>query len=178
MNKDTDLVAIYTFIDSLYVIHRDGTQEQHYIHSKHQRHIQEEFDTANTYNYTELARTESAKTSYLGVVYDSYRNLYYITVSRPMPYENRDGTRNNVLDKPWSLLVLDSAFQQIAEMDMPDCLSKHELMVVPKGIALADKRLSDDEKTCFVILRYNEKDLYNTDIATVRRNARGATKRK
>jgi uncharacterized protein (TIGR02145 family) len=178
MNKDTDLVAIYSFIDSLYVIHRDGSQEQHYIHSKHQQHIQEEFDTANTYNYTELARTESAKTSYLGVIYDSYRNLYYITVSRPMPYENRDGTRNNISDKPWSLLVLDSAFRQIAEMDMPDCLSKHELMVVPKGIALADKRLSDDEKTCFVTLRYNEKDLYNTDIDTVRRNARGANKRK
>ena len=178
MNKDTDLVAIYTFLDSLYVIHRDGTQEQHYIHSKHQRHVQEEFDTTNTYNYTELARAESAKTSYLDVVYDSYRNLYYITVSRPMPYENRDGTRNKISDKPWSLLVLDSSFRQIAEMDMPDCLSKHELMVVPKGIALADKRLSDDEKTCFVILRYNEKDLYNTDIAAVRRHSRGANKRK
>ena len=94
-----------------------------------------------------------------------------------MPYENKDGTRNSSDDQPWSMIVLNSDFQQIAEIDMPDCLSKYQMMVVPKGIALMDKRLSDDEKTCYVILKYNEKDLYNTDIAAVRRSSRRAAGR-
>ena len=177
MNRDTDVVAIYNFIDSIYVIHRDGTQEQHYFHSKYQKHAREDYDTLNTYNYSELSRTRMARTNYIGVVYDAFRNLYYVIVAKPMPYENKDGTRNSSDDQPWSMIVLNSDFQQIAEIDMPDCLSKYQMMVVPKGIALMDKLLSDDERTCYVILKYNEKDLYNTDIAAVRRSSRRAASR-
>ena len=175
MNRDTDLVAVYSFIDSIYVIHQDGNQERHYFHSKYQKHLHEDYDTLNTYNYSELSRTRIARTNYSDVVYDAFRNLYYIIVAKPMPYENKDGTRNSSEDQPWSMIILNSSFQQIVETDMPDCLSKYQMMVVPKGIALMDKRFSKNEKSCYVILKYNEKDFYNTDIAAIRRCSSRAT---
>ena len=178
INKNLDIIALFEYLDTLYVVHPDGTQESHYFRSKYQKHTNELFDVSILYDYPALNRMCCTQTAYLKPYYDTYRDLYYVIVARAMPADNKDGRRNDAADRPWSLIVLDSAFRQIAEMDMPDCLSKHELMVVPKGIALADKRLSDEEKTCFVILRYNEKDLYNTDIATIRRHSRGANKRK
>ena len=41
------------------------------------------------------------------------------------------------------------------------------MMVLPEGIALLDKWLSDKEKTCYQILEYNEKDHYKSALRAV-----------
>ena len=87
-----------------------------------------------------------------------------------MPAVNRDGTRNMAKDKPFSLVILDAEFRQLCELDIPDRLDDYGMMVVPEGIALLDKLLSDKEKTCYQILKYNEKDFYKSALRAVRRS--------
>ena len=56
-------------------------------------------------------------------------------------------------------MVLNEQFEQLAEIDMPDHLSKHEIMIVPEGIAIQDNNLSDDNRACFVIFDVKWKNL-------------------
>lgn len=151
MNKDLDIVTAYFFIDSLYVIHRDNTQSRHFFKSQYQHHVNETIDTAKANDYLYLSEKSCESTSYMYLRYDAYRDLYYVVVSKAMTYENEDGTHNDAADKPWSLIVLDSEFNQKAEIDMPNHLSKHELMIVPEGLAVKDPTLSDKNNFCFII---------------------------
>lgn len=168
MNKQLDLVLLFDFLDSLYVVHPDGTQERHFFKSRYQQHANEQFDVANTYNHNALNEMFCSQTSYLNILYDSYRDLYYVVVARPMPAVNRDGTRNMAKDKPLSLVILDAGFRQLCELDIPDRLDDYGMMVVPEGLAFLDKWLSDKEKTCYQILEYNEKDHYKSALRAVR----------
>ena len=68
---------------------------------------------------------------------------------------------------PLSLVILDAEFPQLCELDIPDRLDDYGMMVVPEGIALLDKWLSDKEKTCYQILEYNEKDHYKSALRAV-----------
>lgn len=151
MNKDLDIVTAYFFLDSLYVIHRNNTQSRYPLKSKYQHHENEILDLneLNNYNYLEEKSCES--TSYMYLRYDAYRDLYYVAVSKAMPYENGDGTHNFATEKPWSLIILDSEFHQKAEIDMPTHLSKHELLIIPEGLAVKDPTHCDNQKSCFII---------------------------
>lgn len=150
MNKDTDIVKIYPFVDSIFVIHLDGTQERHFFHSKYQKHENEAFN-ASVYDFDGINRHLCMQTSYSYIIYDSYRNCYYIAVSKPISPENTDGTRNLSEDRPWSLIVLDNKFNQLGEIDMPEQFSKHELMIVPDGLAIKDNSLKKGNENIFVI---------------------------
>jgi hypothetical protein len=151
MNKDLDIVAAYFFLDSLYVVHRNNMQDRYPLKSKYQYHVNETIDPNESNNYNYLAEKACESTSYMYLRYDAYRDLYYVVVSKAMTYENEDGTHNDAADKPWSLIVLDSEFNQKAEIDMPNHLSKHELMIVPEGLAVKDPTLSDKNNFCFII---------------------------
>lgn len=155
LNKDLDIVAAYFFLDSLYVVHRNNTQDRYSLKSKYQHHVNETIDPNESNNYNYLAEKACESTSYMYLRYDAYRDLYYVVVSKAMPYENEDGTHNNAADKPWSLIILDSKFNQKAEIDMPKHLSKHELMIIPEGLAVKDPTRSDNNKSCFIIYNVN-----------------------
>ena len=155
LNKDLDIVAAYFFLDSLYVVHRNNTQDRYPLKSRYQHHVNETIDPNESNNYNYLAEKACESTSYMYLLYDAYRDLYYVAVSKAMPYENEDGTHNNAADKPWSLIILDSKFNQKAEIDMPEHLSKHELMIIPEGLAVKDPTRSDNNKSCFIIYNVN-----------------------
>lgn len=155
LNKDLDIVAAYFFLDSLYVVHRNNTQDRYPLKSRYQHHVNETIDPEKSNDYIYLAEKACESTSYMYLRYDAYRDLYYVAVSKAIPYENEDGTHNNPADKPWSLIILDSKFNQKAEIDMPEHLSKHELMIIPEGLAVKDPTRSDNNKSCFIIYNVN-----------------------
>lgn len=154
LNKKLELATMFWHIDSIYIIDsKTGEQSSHFFKSKYQHHVNHMIDPNRRLDYTYLSKVGCESTSYMYLRYDSYRNCYYIVVSRAIPAENDDGTRNSSADKPWSLIVLDKRFNQIAEIDMPKQFSKHELMIVPKGIAIKDLSLSSDKVSVFVICK-------------------------
>ncbi len=150
MNKDSDIVAVYAFVDSVFVTHLDGSQESHYFRSKYQKH-ENEMLTVSVYDYVELEKFSCSQTKYSGILYDPYRNYYYIVVTKPMNPENEDGTKNSSAERPWSLIVLDSAFKQLAEIDMPDSFGAFDCMVTREGLAVMDYSLTERNNNVFVI---------------------------
>ena len=153
-NKNIELATMFWFIDSIYVIDtKTGKQNSYFFKSKYQQHVNHTIDPNNYFDYTYLSKVGCESTSYMYLKYDSYRNCYYVVVSRAMAAENEDGTRNSSADKPWSLIVLNEHFKQIAEIDMPDQFSKHEIMIVPKGFAIKDLSLSTATESVFVICK-------------------------
>jgi len=155
LNKDLDFVTCYFFIDSLFVTHPDNSQEHFPLLSRYKTEPSKTIDASKTFDYDYLSRDAAARLSYMYLRYDYYRNLYYVVAAKPMPHENEDGTRNSAADKPWSLIVLDSTFSQIAEIDMPEQLSKHEIMITKEGIAVMDENLTAQNpgKSVFVIFK-------------------------
>ena len=155
LNKNLDFVTCYFFIDSLFVTHQDNSQEHFPLLSKYKTEPSKTIDTSKIFDYDYLARDAAARLSYMYLRYDYYRDLYYVVAAKPMPFENEDGTRNDPADKPWSLIVLDSTFSQIAEIDMPKQLNKHEIMITKEGIAVMDENLTAQNpgKSVFVIFK-------------------------
>lgn len=155
MNAQKNICIIYPSIDSIFILFQNGTTEQRPVKSKYQSHKNDFSDPDKHFDYDYLRSIACESTSYMHLRYDSYRKYYYIVVAKYIPYENRNGTTNSPIHKPWSLMVLNEQFEQLAEIDMPDHLSKHEIMIVPEGIAIQDNNLSDDNRACFVIFRCN-----------------------
>lgn len=155
LNKNLDFVTCYFFIDSLFVTHPDSSQEHFPLLSRYKTGPSKTMDASKIFDYEYLSRDAAARLSYMYLRYDSYRDLYYVVAAKPMPFENEDGTRNSAADKPWSLIVLDSTFSQIAEIDMPEQLSKHEIMITKEGIAVMDEKLTvqNPYKSVFVIFK-------------------------
>jgi len=153
MNKDTDIVTVYAFVDSLFVTHRDGSQESHFFRSKYQKHTNEILNVS-VYDYIGIEKNLFSQTYYERVLYDPYRNLYYVTVSKPKCYENNDGTRNSLSEKPWSLVILNKEYKLLTEIDMPNQFSKDRLMVMPEGLAIMDKSLTKNNNLIFVICNF------------------------
>lgn len=150
MNNDTDIITVFAFVDSLFVTHPDGSVERQFFRSKYQKH-ENEMLTVSVYDYVGIENHLCSQTSYDRVLYDPFRDYYYVVVSRPMNPENEDGTRKKLSEKPWSLIVLNRNFKQLAEIDMPVQFSKHELMIVPEGLAIMDISLTKKNNNVFVI---------------------------
>ena len=150
MNKDTDIVRIYAHVDSLYVTHLDGSQESHFFRSKYQKHENEMLDVS-VYDYVGIENFSCSQTKYENILYDPYRNYYYVIVTKPMNPENEDGTRKPMDQRPWSLIILNSAFQQLTEIDMPDNFGPFTCMVTREGLAVMDYSLAGKSNNVFVI---------------------------
>lgn len=155
LNKNLDFVTCYFFIDSLFVTHPDNSQEHFPLLSRYKTAPSKTMDTSKIFDYDYLSRDAASRLSYMYLRYDYYRNLYYVVAAKPMPHENEDGTRNDPGDKPWALIVLDSTYSQIAEIDMPKQFSKHEIMITKEGIAILDENMTAQNtgKSVFVIFK-------------------------
>ena len=155
LNKNLDFITCYFFIDSLFVTHQDNSQEHFSLLSRYKTGPSNTMDTSKIFDYDYLSRDAASRLSYMYLRYDYYRNLYYVVAAKPMPHENEDGTRNDPGDKPWALIVLDSTYSQIAEIDMPKQFSKHEIMITKEGIAILDENMTAQNtgKSVFVIFK-------------------------
>jgi hypothetical protein len=158
-NKKAEMVIVFGFYpDSLFVFHPDKPDKTFPIKSKHQQ--SNVCDASQRYDYIYRKKTWCESFYYSSIFYDPFRELYYVTTSIPMPFENKDGTFNDyVEDKSWSIIVLDSNFNQVDEIDMPNYLSKHNIMIVSEGIAISNKKMKEKNNgnSVYVIYKIKEK---------------------
>ncbi|MDR1112614.1 MAG: DUF4221 domain-containing protein [Bacteroidales bacterium] len=158
INKNLDIVTSYFFIDSLFVTHPEDNSQEHFpMKSRHKTKPTETFNPQLNNDPIYRKQYASRTVSYIYLHYDSYRDYYYEVATIPTPYENKDGTFNDPKDKPWSLIVMDGSYQQIAEIDMPNYLSKHDIMITAQGIAIQNKILSDEKGTPVYVIYKLEK---------------------
>ncbi|MDR1345750.1 MAG: hypothetical protein LBK03_03505 [Bacteroidales bacterium] len=158
INKNLDIVTSYFFIDSLFVTHPvDNSQEHFPMKSRHKTKPNEHYDARQQFDPIYRKQYASRTVSYIYLHYDSYRDYYYDVATIPMPYENKDGTFNDPKDKPWSLIVMDGHYRQIGEIDMPNYLSKHDIMITAQGLAIQNKILSDEKETPVYVIYKIEK---------------------
>jgi hypothetical protein len=158
-NKNLDIVIAHADIDSIFVTHtKDNSQEHFPIKSRHKPKSIEWYDTKQAIDYTYIMQYACRSFNYCLLHYDSYRDYYYIKTSLPMPYENKDGTINHPIDAPWSLIIIDGQYKQIAEIDMPDYLNINQMMIVPQGIAIENKILTEEKGApVYVIYKIEKK---------------------
>lgn len=75
-----------------------------------------------------------------------------------MNHENEDGTFTSLVDAPWSLMILDTNFNILDELKMPDNISKYGLMINKDGIAMNNKNLNTEKnKLSYIIYKIEEK---------------------
>jgi hypothetical protein len=141
VNKKLDFISVFEYVDSLYVTRQNGEQMRFPIKSRH-RTKPEKYDMSRFGDYLYSSMYVCQTFGYSNVLYDSYRDLYYVLAVHPMKYENKDGTVNKVADRRWSLIIFNADFKQLAEIDMPEELRKQNVMITPQGIAIKDSNLS------------------------------------
>ncbi|MDR2980064.1 MAG: DUF4221 domain-containing protein [Bacteroidales bacterium] len=153
VNKKMEFISVFPYVDSLYVTGQDGQQRRYPLYSRHHTNPYNEFNVERYLDYLYLDQYACHEFKFSNVLYDSYRDYIYLTAALPIKFENEDGTKANAADKPWSLIILDSTYAQIGEIDMPDYLSKHSLMVTPQGLAVQKRDLSDKGEAIFIIYK-------------------------
>jgi hypothetical protein len=156
VNRELDFISVFPYIDSLYVTHQNGEQMCFPIKSRHKTKPAEKYDIKKRdADYLYSTKYVCQTFGYARTYYDSYRNLYYVQAVPSMKYENEDGTFNQIADAPWSLIVFNADFKQLAEIDMPDCLLKQNMMITPQGIAIENWELSaqNNQKPVYVIYK-------------------------
>jgi hypothetical protein len=157
INKNLNIITTYLYTDSLFVTHSDNSQEHFSMKSKHKTKPTELYDPLQQGDRIYDTQYACRNVSYIYLIYDSYQDYYYEIATAPMPYENKDGTFNSPADKPWSLIIIDSHYKQIGEIDMPDYLSKHDIMITPQGIAIQHKILTEEKGSPVYVIYKLEK---------------------
>lgn len=157
LNRNLDFIFSFYELDSI-SIYSNGEMTSKYLNSKFK--TKEIIYKKNTDNYdlTEHEENSSKTVGYLNHYYDSYRDQYYVIVKKQYPYENEDGTYNKPADAPWSILILNNKFEKVDEIDIPNHLSKQGFFIVPEGIAIQDKKLTDLNSGNSVLVVYKIKD--------------------
>lgn len=104
----------FGFSDSLYLFDGEGNHTPLNAKSRYFKRYSP-CDTIRMKDITYLKEYTISAARYGKVLYDPYRKLYYRAVLHELTYENEDGTLNQLTDKPWSLMVLDSRFNVLDE---------------------------------------------------------------
>lgn len=154
-NKNNEMLVSFYEIDSVLVVGEKDGSKMYYIHSKYKTKPFTFSDKLDYYNQMDLNIIATENTRYTYNYYDSYRDQYYIIVNHPIKYENDDGTLNDISKCPWSIIVLNKDFIQVDEIDMPAHLNKHQIFIVPNGLAIFDYDLSEKKigKSVFVVYK-------------------------
>ena len=158
-NKNSDIITTYSYIDSLFVTHANDNSQKHFsMKSRYKTKPIEPFDGTQRLDNVYCNEYSCRNISYGLLKYDSYQDCYYQIVSKPMPYENKDGTFNSPADKLWSLIIIDSDYKQVGEIKMPKYLDKHKIMITPQGVAIQHKKLSEKKgTTVYVIYKFKKR---------------------
>lgn len=161
INNKNEIVYFFPFIDSIYVIDiATNNQKSYYLNSKYKndRNKITAPDSLKIYDFNYQEKYIKNFLQYLKIFFDSYRNYYYIIVIHPMNHENEDGTFTSLVDAPWSLMILDTNFNILDELKMPDNISKYGLMINKDGIAMNNKNLNTEKnKLSYIIYKIEEK---------------------
>lgn len=97
-----------------------------------------------SYNASYSQEYEVTRNRYSGLFYDKFRDLYYRVAVHSQKHINDDGTVNQYGSNPWSIIVMDSEFRIIKEIEMERDMYQISSMVVVRNGLLIQK---NDEKT-------------------------------
>lgn len=112
------------------------------------------FSKNDSFPYSKITdRSFSTKYSvendrFISFIYDSYRNKYIRVLSKGIKYENNDGTRNCVFDKPLYFLIYDENFNLEKTVKFPASKYKYlSIIATAKGImVLKENSFNKDKK--------------------------------
>jgi len=94
---------------------------------------------------------------YFNVLYDPYRQLYYRFQLAPLEFKRPDGKYNGLSDKKASLMVFDSEFQLIEELEM-DAYSLQLIFsfVTPEGLWVASNQNDQEDYIEYDIFKFEK----------------------
>ncbi len=144
INGKGQLVYGFAASDSLFVMENGKIVSQHFCKSRHmtERHA---FPDDSTGHFEYLDRYLVNEPRYRYLVYDPYRNLYYRVVHHAIAYEKEGGMmKNDYLDKPWSLMILDENFSVLSETNFDPAQFLPGVYAVKDGILLVQRKTKNN----------------------------------
>ncbi len=134
---ETDHLVSFPIVDELYLYQDTILKMKIPVKSKYIDHTDP--TTEDTRNSPELrTKYRVEQPYYASVLYDKYRKLIYRVVAHRQEYENSNGTVNDVLDKNWSIIILDSDFNYLDEIKMEKGkYNFNTILVVKEGLLIS-----------------------------------------
>ncbi len=117
LNASGEIVYSYSANDSVYIY--SATNElikQHEAKSKHSK-IFTEYDLSKINDINYARQYALCNGFYESIIFDKFRNVYYRVYKKSVPYLNNDGKIRSGSEIPWSLIVLDDAFNKLGEIE-------------------------------------------------------------
>jgi len=153
--NNTAVVFLYRDFDTLY-FSKNGKTIKYSFKSKN-KHINTEFEIKKLYDYNYINKYFSETSEPMFLNYNPKCKSLYLIYAKFQKYENKDGTINKAINKPFSIIVFDSLFQNIGEFNISNEYSKFNSFMTGKGIALKNVKLSKkNNKATYVIFNINE----------------------
>lgn len=147
VNGSEQLVYSYTASDSVYVYSKEGDfLFQHLAKSKYQ----EKFLAKNMKKIMDMdyiRKHSYLSSSYGSIIYDKYRKLYYRYFKKATSPLNEEGKFKRAIEIEWSLIVLDSKFNMVKEIDFdPEKYSPNFLIPTEDGVYVSGAYDTDIEQ--------------------------------
>jgi hypothetical protein len=156
---------VYSFSAAPYLYRKTAAGEvsKHPVHSRFAKEVGDLTVGRDMTDYMEEEDAYVEDNAYGRVVYDSYREVYYLSFLHPIP--SRDpatGLRRLYDEKPFSILIFDRELRQIGEYEAPrDRFCYKGFFVNSEGLWLSNNYKFnpdlDEDRLSFTLLRLVEK---------------------
>jgi hypothetical protein len=109
-----------------------------------------EFDYDSIENFAYIRRYSTVEPSYGLILFDSARRAYYRVYKRPVAPVGDQGLRNLPADRPWSLIVTDTAFKSLSEICFPAGAYDYNGIITLRGGVAVRRLLQGDSRSGLV----------------------------
>jgi len=139
MNSNNEIIVSFRGEDSVLLY---NTKDKTY---KYKLMMSSFFTMKNVYkedttmdHYASLTKYSVENSSYFSIQYDKFRKKYYRVCLHKYKYDNDDGTVNTSGERPWSIVVADSAFNIEKEIVFPRLKYNYgNILITSKGVLVS-----------------------------------------
>jgi hypothetical protein len=145
INSKGQVVCAFEACDSIFVLEKGRLVSTHAAMS---RYItpRSAFPDDSTGHFDYLERFDIEQPRYHQLSYDPFRHLYYRVVHHACIYANENGiTVNEYFDKPWSVMVLDEAFNVLSEIRFDPKLYLPQVFPVRSGVLIRKREKANNK---------------------------------
>jgi len=143
IDKKKNIIISHDIEHDLHVISSNGVERNHPCKSNYINEFLS-FDLAKWTNRTYNNKFQIERPSYADIIFDKFRNIYYRIARHGIKEINPDGSRNDVFDMPWSIIVLDSNFVPFKEIFCPARKFRcTDLIVTKDGLLISNNHESN-----------------------------------
>jgi len=134
-NNSEQLIYSFSANDSIYIYSENGKFiKQYEAKSKYSKKFVE-FDSSKITDFNYQRQYAFSNPFYRNIVYDKHRKLYYRLYKKANSYLNDEGKIRKPSELEWSVIILDSEFNKINEIDLnPTKYSVSFLIPTAKGV--------------------------------------------